>query len=233
MMGSALYSFDLWFPRHLFSSFPLEHPITDALRLGRNLLFNLLERCAALPQPETLDLRGIVIRHECASPLAEFDAFLTARLATGAVVHPVFGQYPFSVWAVVVIVMHVSMLGRVLSRVSMIGSYLRHYAAPFFSFGFRFFAHLALAAVAAIWLRRLPVRVTNRRLPPIRPPFRPISAMTRETMALLTGTSASPTDARTTRWAFWTVSSLGVLMRFGMVLECYKIKPCQGRSISN
>ncbi len=71
-----------------------------------------------------------------------------------------------------------------------LGSFL-----PFFGL----LAHLAFAAALAMAFRRLSDRVTNRRLPPIRPPLRPISAMMREIRAVeaLSHVQSPPDRTRT------------------------------------
>ena len=91
----------------------------------------------------------------------------------------------------------------------------------------RFLAQRAFAALRAIWLRCRSVIVSSRRLPPMRPPFRPISAITCEIRRAVGGgvvgsVSVSATDTRTTRLAFWTVSRRGfLLVRFGMGLRSH------------
>ena len=60
------------------------------------------------------------------------------------------------------------------------------------------FPHLALAALDADLLRCSGVNRSARRFPPIRPPLRPISAMTREMALLGIGSSSSGSvDSRT------------------------------------
>jgi hypothetical protein len=122
------------------------------------------------------------------------------------------------------VVMDVPVLRWIFQRVRVVWRGFSHLALPLFeiSGGFCFFFdQRAMAVRLATALRCLAVIVSSLRLPPIRPPFRPISAMAWETSERRVGSafeisSASPTDSSTTRRAFRTVSRLGVLIRFGI-----------------
>lgn len=102
---------------------------------------------------------------------------------------------------------------------SALGQQFRHFSLD----------HRALAAFMATWLRCSAVIVSNRRLPPIFPPLRPMARITLEISALLAlgGLAAawgigSAVDRSTMRCAAW-LTSLGLLLiRFGIPQVCHR-----------
>lgn len=82
-----------------------------------------------------------------------------------------------------------------------------------------FLAQRELAAFLAACLRWAAVIVSSRLLPPIFPPFLPISAMTFDTISWA-ALGSSDVASETTAAAIWLGSFILLLIRFGMSLSC-------------